>query len=308
MNPRDDAVQFECNGAPLVGIVSRADQPSKIGVLIVVGGPQYRAGSHRQFTLLARHLASEGIPAFRFDYRGMGDADGGRREFDQVDDDLRAAITAFHDAEPAIEGVVLWGLCDAASAALIYAPRDPRVKGLALLNPWVRDAQTQAVTQMKHYYLKRLMDGAFWRKVLRGKVQWRSTAGSLMRTSRAALEFTRAAPASRSFQDRMLDGLQQFSGPSLLVMSGRDLTAREFAEYSAARAPWRECLASTMLTRVDLAEADHTFSTRGLRDRVADETVKWLRQTLAVTPLAPAGGAGGIRPHTLETSDPCPRS
>ena len=283
MMPREEALIFHCDDDPLVGIVSRAETPARIGVLIVVGGPQYRAGSHRQFTLLARHLARHGIPAFRFDYRGMGDAAGDRRPFDAVDDDLRAAVSAFMSAEPDLKGVVIWGLCDAASAALIYAPTDARVKGLVLLNPWVRDAQTQAVTQMKHYYLKRLMDRAFWRKLLRGGVQWRASAGSLLQTSRAVLDGRRTAPMDhRSFQDRMLGGWRQFSGPSLLVMSGRDLTAREFAEYSAAREPWRERLASTKLTRVDIPEADHTFSTRELRDRVAAETVAWLERAVKI--------------------------
>lgn len=283
MMPREEALVFHCEDDPLIGIVSRAETPARIGVVIVVGGPQYRAGSHRQFTLLARHLAMHGVPAFRFDYRGMGDAAGDRRPFDAVDDDLRAAVSAFMSAEPDLKGVVIWGLCDAASAALIYAPTDARVKGLVLLNPWVRDAQTQAVTQMKHYYLKRLMDRAFWRKLLRGGVQWRASAGSLLQTSRAVLDGRRTAPMDhRSFQDRMLGGWRQFSGPSLLVMSGRDLTAREFAEYSAAREPWRERLASTKLTRVDIPEADHTFSTRELRDRVAAETVAWLERAVKI--------------------------
>jgi exosortase A-associated hydrolase 1 len=283
MMPREEALVFHCEDEPLVGIVSRAETPARIGVVIVVGGPQYRAGSHRQFTLLARHLARQGVPAFRFDYRGMGDAAGERRPFDAVDDDLRAAVSAFMSTEPDLTGVVIWGLCDAASAALIYAPTDPRVKGLVLLNPWVRDAQTQAVTQMKHYYLKRLMDRAFWRKLLRGGVEWRASAGSLLQTSRAVLDGRRSASMDhRSFQDRMLAGWRQFSGPSLLVMSGRDLTAREFSEYSAAREPWRERLSSTGLTRVDIPDADHTFSTRELRDRVAAETVAWLRRALKI--------------------------
>lgn len=283
MTPREEALVFHCDDDPLVGILSRADAPGPVGVLIVVGGPQYRAGSHRQFTLLARHLARHGIPAFRFDYRGMGDAGGERRAFDAVDDDLRAAVAAFMAAEPRLQGVVIWGLCDAASAALMYAPTDSRVRGLVLLNPWVRDAQTQAVTQMKHYYLKRLMDRAFWRKLLRGGVQWRTSAGSLMQTSRAVLDGRRSAPLDhRSFQDRMLAGWRQFSGPSLLVMSGRDLTAREFAEYSAAREPWRERLAARDLTRLDIPEADHTFSTRALRDRVAAETVTWVQRAVTI--------------------------
>jgi uncharacterized protein len=281
MTPREEAIVFHCDDDPLVGILSHADAPARIGVAIVVGGPQYRAGSHRQFTLLARHLASEGIPAFRFDYRGMGDSGGDRRPFDAVDNDLREAVSAFMSAEPRLDGVVLWGLCDAASAALMYAPTDSRVKGLVLLNPWVRDAQTHAVTQMKHYYLKRLMDRAFWRKLLRGGVQWRTSAGSLFKTSRAAFDGRRTAPLDhRSFQDRMLAGWSRFAGPSLLVMSGRDLTAREFAEYSAAREAWRERLSSSNITRVDIPEADHTFSTRELRNRVAAETVGWIRRSL----------------------------
>jgi len=283
MMPCDEAVVFPCDEAPLVGILSRAHAPGRIGVVIVVGGPQYRAGSHRQFTLLARHLAGKGIPTFRFDYRGMGDAGGDRRPFDAVDEDLRAAVSAFMIAEPLLRGVVIWGLCDAASAALMYAPTDSRVKGLVLLNPWVRDAQTQAVTQMKHYYLKRLMDRAFWRKLLRGGVQWRASTGSLLQTSRAVLDGRRSAPLDhRSFQDRMLAGWSKFTGPSLLVMSGRDLTAREFAEYSTAREPWREHLASSTLTRVDIPEADHTFSTRALRDRVAAETTDWVHRAVKI--------------------------
>ncbi|HBZ05431.1 MAG TPA: hydrolase 1, exosortase A system-associated, partial [Massilia sp.] len=49
-----------CRGAWLYGIVSLPAAPHPRGVLIVVGGPQYRAGSHRQFTLLARDLAAAG--------------------------------------------------------------------------------------------------------------------------------------------------------------------------------------------------------------------------------------------------------
>ena len=42
------------------------------GLLLVVGGPQYRVGSHRQFVKLCRAAAANRIPAFRFDVAGMG--------------------------------------------------------------------------------------------------------------------------------------------------------------------------------------------------------------------------------------------
>lgn len=93
------------------------------GVLIIVGGPQYRVGSHRQFVLLSRRLAGEGYPAMRFDYRGMGDAGGAMRSFEDVRADIGAAIEAFQRAVPSLRRIVLWGLCDAASAALLYVRR-----------------------------------------------------------------------------------------------------------------------------------------------------------------------------------------
>jgi hypothetical protein len=43
-----------------------------------------------------------------------------------VEDDLRAALDAFHGAVPGLREVVLWGLCDGASAIAMYAARDAR--------------------------------------------------------------------------------------------------------------------------------------------------------------------------------------
>src|SRR5438067_13744952 len=130
------AVSFDCQGERLYGVVSLPAVPATRGVLSVAGGPQYRAGSHRQFTLLARSLAARGIAAMRFDYRGMGDSEGQMRDFEQVQDDIRAALDCFCATVPGLQELALWGLCDGASAISFYAARDVRVRGVALLNPW----------------------------------------------------------------------------------------------------------------------------------------------------------------------------
>src|SRR5262249_34163772 len=138
MSAVEDAVSFRVAGDRVLGVLHHARQPAACGVLLLVGGPQYRVGSHRQFVLLARHLAAAGVPVLRFDYRGMGDSEGGAVSFDGADADIAAAIDEFSRRVPALRRVALWGLCDAASAALMYAFRDSRVSGLVLLNPWVR--------------------------------------------------------------------------------------------------------------------------------------------------------------------------
>ena len=130
------AVSFRCADEHLIGVLALPDAAKPVGVVIVVGGPQYRAGSHRQFVLLARAFAAAGYPALRFDHRGAGDATGAMRAFTELDDDIAAAIDELCRA-CALERVVLFGLCDAASAALMHcdARHDPRIALGARLGP-----------------------------------------------------------------------------------------------------------------------------------------------------------------------------
>jgi exosortase A-associated hydrolase 1 len=167
---------FGCLGETLVGVLSVPCVPQSVGVVIVVGGPQYRAGSHRQFVLLARRLAASGITTLRFDCRGMGDATGAMRKFEDFGPDILAAIDALRRAEPVVERIVLWGLCDAASAILLYCrdAHDPRIAGVVLVNPWVRSDASFARAQLKHYYSKRFFERAFWSKLASGGVDLRA--------------------------------------------------------------------------------------------------------------------------------------
>ena len=183
----DIALAFACEGDALVGVASVPDTPASRGVVIVVGGPQYRAGSHRQFTLLARALAEQGIAALRFDVRGMGDSEGTARPFDAIGADLDAAVTAFMDHVPALREVVLWGLCDGASAAALYAARDQRITGLAMLNPWVRTEAGAATATIKHYYRARLFDKAFWHKLASGNFNAGAAVRSAVQLAKTAL-------------------------------------------------------------------------------------------------------------------------
>ena len=182
----EQALVFDCEGSSLVGVLSGAALVAERGVLIVVGGPQYRAGSHRQFTLLARHLAERGVPALRFDYRGMGDSDGGVRTFEHAGADIRCAVDRLFASVSGLKDVVIWGLCDAASAALFYAHLDPRVSGVVLLNPWVRTEHGLARVHLRHYYLRRLFQPGLWQKVARGDFNVREAAAALLKAAQDA--------------------------------------------------------------------------------------------------------------------------
>lgn len=282
MSFMEQPLLVRCVGEQMLGILTLPKAPVDIGIVIVVGGPQTRVGSHRQFVLLARVLAEAGYAVLRFDYRGMGDSTGEKRDFEQVDADIAAALDALKAAAPVIRRFVLWGLCDAASAALLYwqGTRDPRIAGFCLVNPWVRSAATLARTQVKHYYGQRLFSAEFWLKLVCGQVGVVKAIGGLLRSLRLSAATPVTAGSELSFQGRMLETLKDFPAPMRLILSGQDFVAREFIEYAQADPAWAGVLARPNITRQEIPEADHTFSTAQWRSQVEQATIHWLDQAV----------------------------
>jgi len=235
---KEQALTFFANNQELLAISHYGSEKNSTGVLIVVGGPQYRVGSHRQFVQLSRSLASQGVSSMRFDYTGMGDSCGEKKEFDNVCDDIKASTDAFLKAQPHLKSIVIWGLCDAASAALMYAHQDERVNGLVLLNPWLRSEQAMGKTMVKYYYLQRLLSKEFWKKLLSGKVNIAASASDAKGFVKDSVVADKQGSAS--YQARMLSGLQAFNGRVCLILSVEDLTAREFDEQTCKNKVWKK--------------------------------------------------------------------
>jgi len=277
---------FDCQGKQLLGILHSCNPIGNCGVLIVVGGHQYRVGGSRQFVLLARELAAKNLPTFRFDVRGMGDSAGKTRDFQHLDTDIRAAIDCFFACSPGLKHVVLWGLCDGASAALFYAYQDSRVKGLVLLNPWMHTEQGAAQTYLKHYYLQRLLSRDFWKKIFSFNFNFAESISSFLMmlkqaVSRTAIDHHPADTHSKIAENlplpiRMRECLKQFNHPVLFILSGRDLTASQFKNEVKADTIWQGLINEGRTTTCELAEADHTFSKSTWRKQVEKWTVDWI--------------------------------
>ncbi len=274
MTGKEEALFFSCQREALLGICHTPAKPLPVGVLIVVGGPQYRVGSHRQFVLLARHLATKGIPVFRFDFRGMGDSSGDLIDFERIGPDIRAAIDIFLQQIPQLEKIVLWGLCDGASAAMMYSHTDPRICSQILLNPWVRTEEGISKVYLKNYYLKRLCKKEFWKKIFQGKFSYSEALSGFSSILKKA--FGHSAVMQRNdvdlenipFTVRMLIGMEKFTGRSLFVLSGNDFTADEFRRYVKSSPRWCAVMEQDLVTISTLMEANHTFSKAQWRNHV----------------------------------------
>ncbi len=292
----ETALVFECGGDALAAVLHAPEKPADLGIVIIVGGPQYRAGSHRQFVHLARAACRAGYAVLRFDVRGMGDSEGAQRSFEELHDDIACAVDALLARVHSVRRVVLWGLCDGASAAWLYvhASDDARIAGVCAVNPWVRSDEGLARTHVKHYYAKRVMSREFWSKLISGGVG-RATLYELVSALRSTLAPRRTGNSDHDidFRQRMAQGCARCPpGGVLLVLSSDDYTAKEFADHVARTPQWQAALRASKARRHEVAGADHTLSQNAARLEVERVTVQWLDElrSMEVASLQEFGG------------------
>lgn len=257
---------FDCAGATLAGMAHPAD--GHIGVLIVTGGVQTRAGSHRGFVDLADRLAAAGHPVLRFDRRGVGDSDGDDPGFRHSAPDIAAALAAFGAAFPNIRRIVGWGLCDGASALALHGA-DLGLDGLILANPWTRDSDQPTDlpprAALAARYRDRLTDPRQWGRLLRGGLDWRKAIAGLRHLAKTEppSDLTRA----------VAEGLDRFDRPTLVLLAERDATAQAFA------ALWRQPAFVAVRPRaptIPIAGATHTFAGAAAAAAMAEACIDWL--------------------------------
>ena len=271
-DPVERALTFSAPSGTLRGIVHGGAR--NIGVVIVPGQPQTRVGSHRMFVQLARALAAAGYPTLRYDLAGYGDSDGIRSSYDATPADVAAAAAALRTTSLHVDRVVLWGLCDGATAAALAACDIAQSTGLVLANPWVHDESLRARTLVDDHYRGRLVSATFWRRLVTGGVRIGPAiveAVGHVRRALAPRERVRGSPA-----DRLLHTLEAGQAPVMLLLSGQDLTAGEMNALLVSNERWKR-LAASRLSIERLPQADHTMSrTEDLRHAITS-TLAFLR-------------------------------
>ncbi len=286
----DRPVTFACKSEMLHGILSEPDVKFDTAVIIVVGGPQFRVGSHRQFVLLARYLAQHGILALRFDYTGMGYSHGQPKKFFEVDDDIQAAMTFVSKQFPQLTRIYLWGLCDAASAIAFTAYTDDRINGVIISNPWVRSDASHSEAILKNYYRNRIFSWTVWKELITNPAKIIKAIISLLNVSLRVLLniFGKRNANSGSIKEisqterqsnlaaSVLEGLSRFDGQICLLLSKEDLTANEFLRELENSGWMQNADNSNKITVHNIEGADHTFSTAAWRAQVEKITINFV--------------------------------
>lgn len=273
---------FDCQGSALMGVLHATKARYGIGAVLLVGGPQYRVGAHRMFVEIARQLANDGIPTLRFDFRGMGDSEGDSPGFENLDEDIAAAVACLTQQCTDINEVALIGLCDGATGAALYDFRDPKVGRKVLLNPWVHTEAGEAKAYLSYYYPRRVLQKSFWVGLVQGKIgivaSLRDLFGKLYRV--VVNRSNGDAQPTQQYRQRMLSQLQQFAGRVLIVLSEHDMTAEEFRNLAGNDNRWAAVLQQPQVQLLEIAGADHTLSDNRHLVEFVGQVTAWMSSDL----------------------------
>jgi hypothetical protein len=172
---------------------------------------------------------------------------------------------------------------------MIHGCKVAGVESLILGNPWVSTDEIRSAVLRKHY-VKRLGDVHFWQKLIRFEYNLLdyAMAGVQKVTARFARLLSPRTASRMSSQvaanvegggratDSMLAGLRQFKGPVLFLMSGRSLVSNEFDELISGDPAWQSVYSRPAIKRMDLPNADQTFSDGDSRERVNQAILDWV--------------------------------
>jgi alpha-beta hydrolase superfamily lysophospholipase len=252
-------IAFACEGETLVASLDEA--AGTTGLLVVSGGNEVRAGTHRGMARLAARVAAAGVPALRYDRRGVGDASGTNGGSRSGAPDLAAAAAAFR-RETGIARVVGLGNCDGASALALHG-RDAGLDAAILTNPWLRDEDDGLPP--------RAAIGRRFAEIARRPAEWPRLLGKLSPATVARLLRLGGKLARRDRDppeaDAILAAIRAWGSDATILLADRDATAAVFA----ARA--------TGLAAERIATASHSFA--DAENELAEAVLRVLRKSPA---------------------------
>ena len=174
-------------GCRLFGMLHQPERMRENGVAILLLSPgvKMRVAPHRLYNKMADRFVAMGYPVLRFDFHGLGDAEGeapdtlladlyGATQIGRYVDDTIAAMDWMQRTH-GISKFIASGLCGGALTGMLAAQHDPRIVSLLALSiPVILDGSNidqsryMTMAQLKgtrdKYLMKfRLTDPAVWR-------------------------------------------------------------------------------------------------------------------------------------------------
>lgn len=270
----------------LVGVITdpppearRAERPA---VVLLNAGLLHRVGPNRLYVRLARRLAASGLVVARFDLSGVGDSRpaGERSGFaERAVAETRACIDLLAATRGARRFVV-GGLCSGADHALLVAGEDPRIVGVALLEPVSAPSTAQVIDS----YRDRLLRPTSWVRLLTGRSEaWTILARRLLarlgpRPRGAAAAPPPAPPSDAGSPGDRMRRFAERGGALCLVYSAGN--PAHYHYRTVLRRQLDGVPADRLRVEV-ISGTDHVFTPLDSQGRLIDALCDWARTVAA---------------------------
>jgi uncharacterized protein len=138
-----EQVTFQSSGETLKGWLYLPSSPRSNEVVIAAGS--WTTVKEQMPRLYAAQLAESGLPTLIFDFRGYGESEGQPRHYESPQrktEDFKSAISYVTSRPEFSEAqITLLGVCASAGYAAQATAEDTRVDRLAMVAPWLHDAE-----------------------------------------------------------------------------------------------------------------------------------------------------------------------
>ncbi len=255
----------------LLGVLTLPDEPlpGAPAVIILNAGLLHRVGPNRLSVEIARRLAAQGYPSFRFDMSGVGDSElveGGLLYIERSRQDVIESMDALEELME-VRRFVVMGLCTGAYNAFRAALIDERVSGCVLMDGY---SYPTARSRFEHYR-ERVFDLDRWKRYVMRRLGWSAQAEGAVQGDLVVFE-NEHVPKERFAAE--LTGLVERGTKLLLIYTGLGPLSFTY------RRQLHDAFPDIDLERAAVVrfypEADHTFTLPGHRERLLADIDAWM--------------------------------
>lgn len=273
---REATLTFGSNHHLIGTLLSPATVSDKPAIVFTNAGFVPRTGPNRLWIRLARLLGNHGFPSIRFDFSNIGDS--GRPQ--DSDDAMSRAVSETRLAMDAVQQntgaskFILLGLCSGTDACIDTAPRDPRVCGAVLLDPFsYSNIRARALVNWRK--LKRhLAGGTALTKLLEMARRRLGTEDSSVEVVSSDIwDELRPLPPREVFAESLAHALQA-ERRILIVYTGFASETHNYRGQLKHVHP--ELRKFDRINVALLPHADHTYTNLFMQEQLATTLLQWL--------------------------------
>ena len=301
------------DGRRLFGMLHKPETPRTdgVGILLLSPGVKGRVAPHRLYNKMTHQFVALGFPVLRFDFHGLGDAEGELQE--ALLADLYGAVQAgryigdtiaamdWMEREQGVSRFIAAGLCGGALTGLLTAPHDSRVRAmLALSIPVIRDGSAidstlymtdaQLEGNRQRYLGKlKLWDRDVWHSWVR-LLTFQSHYSLIFRAlTKAFISRRGKAPAPDQAAAEPADNTNPLFAPAfrhmvanrcpmLLIFAGTDRLLHEYdVKFAQRHRAWLDTSTDWYTMHVT-KHANHVFSITEWQQEMLEQSRQWLER------------------------------